>query len=80
MKKIIKLAGIEFFESEITEIYNKNQYICSNKGIFQVLFSTAQNKFTSQKIASAKLASGNRFYLLSGKAINEITGQNLIAN
>ena len=80
MKKIIKLAGVEFFESEVTEIYNKNQYICSKKGIFQLIFSTAQNKFTAQKIASVKLASGNRFYLLSGKAINEITGQNLIAN
>ena len=49
MKKIIKLAGIEFFESEITEIYNKNQYICSNKGIFRCFFQLLKTTLHHKK-------------------------------
>ena len=46
---ILKIAGAEFTRDEAMRIYQNNLFIVNGRGVWQVLYSTAQRTYYGQK-------------------------------
>lgn len=72
---ILKIAGAEFTRDEAMRIYQNNLFIVNGRGVWQVLYSTAQRTYYGQNIIrQSGLTKRGRFHVMDGKAVNRLIG------
>lgn len=77
--KIIKIGGVELYESEVQKLYEQNKYIVTYGGVYQIFYSTAQKRFYGQKVINRNgIAAKGRFYTMDAKTINHILGEKVL--
>lgn len=77
--EIIKIGGVELYESEVQKLYEQNKYIVTYGGVYQIFYSTAQKRFYGQKVINQNgIAAKGRFYTMDAKTINHILGEKFL--
>lgn len=77
--EIVKIGNVELTREEAETIYTEGKYICSYTGIFQIHFSSAQNKFYGHKVINYKgYARRGCFYVQTAAQINHVLGQKIL--
>ncbi len=81
MKKEIHctIGGVELLREEVEMMYSQKLYIVAYTGVYQILFSQAQDRYHGQKVYSEKgLSRRGRFYTMTAPQVNELIGKDLL--
>lgn len=79
MKPYVTIDRVQLSESEVRKIYEEKKYIVTNRGVSQVCYSSAQQKYYGyQVIKIHDIARRGRYYVMDAKAINRIIGNNVL--
>lgn len=76
--KVVKIGTVELEKEEAQKLYEEKKYICTYSGIYQILYSQAQQTFYGSKLFSIGLSGRGRFHALTAKEINHICGKDLL--
>lgn len=72
---ILKIAGAELTRCEAARIYENNLFIVNGRGVWQVLYSTAQRTYYGQNIIRRSgLTKRGRFHVMEAKEVNRLVG------
>lgn len=72
---ILKIAGAELTRGEAARIYENNLFIVNGRGVWQVLYSTAQRTYYGQNIIrQSGLTKRGRFHVMDAAAVNRLIG------
>ena len=72
---ILKIAGAEFTRDEAMRIYQNNLFIVNGRGVWQVLYSTAQRTYYGQNIIRRSgLTKRGRFHVMDAAEVNRLVG------
>lgn len=72
---ILKIAGAELTRGEAARIYENNLFIVNGRGVWQVLYSTAQRTYYGQNvIRQSGLTKRGRFHVMDAAAVNRLVG------
>jgi hypothetical protein len=78
-ENIQRIGNVELTFDEAFKLYQENKYIVTYSKIYQLFFSTAQNKVYGQVIYNQKgLARRGRFYAFSGEQVNNLVKAQLV--
>lgn len=77
--EIIKIGGVELYESEVRQLYEEHKYIVTYGGVWQIFYSAAQKMFYGQKVIAEKgITRKGRFYTMDAKTINHLVGSKVL--
>lgn len=72
------IGGVELPREEAEMTYSRKLYIVAYTGVYQILFSQAQDRYRGQKVYSEKgLSRRGRFYAMTAPQVNELIGKDL---
>ena len=73
------IGGVELLREEVEMMYSQKLYIVAYTGVYQILFSQAQDRYHGQKAYSEKgLSRRGRFYTMTAPQVNELIGKDLL--
>ena len=73
------IGGVELLREEVEMMYSQKLYIVAYTGVYQILFSQAQDRYLGQKVYSEKgLSRRGRFYTMTAPQVNELIGKDLL--
>ena len=76
---ILKIAGAELTRGEAARIYENNLFIVNGRGVWQVLYSTAQRTYYAQNIIrQSGLTKRGRFHVMDAKEVNRLIGATVV--
>ena len=79
MEKIVRIGGVELYESEALKLYQEEKYIVTYSRIYQLFYSAAQKTVYGQEIYHQKgMTRRGRFYAMDGKSVNDLVGYSLV--
>lgn len=77
---VIKLAGIEFMQSEIDNEYSKgNIYLFKETKVYEIRYSQAQQGYYAVPVYqfNKRFTNGGRFHLVNARTANNYIGHKL---
>lgn len=73
------IGGVELLREEAEMMYSQKLYIVAYTGVYQILFSQAQDRYYGQRVyRETGLSRKGRFYTMTAPQVNELIGEDLL--